>query len=83
MLGSVAASAAQVHTLTRLQQLTTDDVRGAVGGLTAMTMSGFAGVAAAAMAMVAAGAGPTPVIVFVAAVAALTGLVARAPGETR
>ncbi|WP_433200774.1 MFS transporter [Dactylosporangium sp. CS-047395] len=77
-LGSIAVSAAQVHTMTRLQQLVTDDVRGAIGGLTAMTMSGFAGVGAAAMALAAAGAGPTPVIAVVAAAAALTGLTALA-----
>jgi hypothetical protein len=77
-LGSVAVSAAQVHTLTRLQQLTTDDVRGAVGGLTAITMSGFAGVAAATMALTAAGTGPAPVIAIVAAATMVTGLTVRA-----
>ena len=81
-VGAAAASAAQVHTLTRLQQLTPDEVRGAVGGLTAMTMSGFAGVAAAAMAMAAAGAGPAPVIALVAAATVLTGLAARADRGT-
>jgi MFS family permease len=76
-IGSFAVSAAQVHTLTRLQQITTDDVRGAISGMTAITMSGFAGVAAAAMAFAAGGAGPAPVIAVVAALAALTGLIPR------
>ncbi|GLK99330.1 MFS transporter [Dactylosporangium matsuzakiense] len=76
--GSIAVSAAQVHTLTRVQQITPDEVRGAVGGLTAMTMSGFAGVGAAAMALAAAGAGPAPIIATVAAATALTGLTVRA-----
>ena len=76
--GSVAASAAQVHTLTRLQQIATDDIRGAISGMTAMTMSGFAGVAAAAMALAAAGAGPAPVVAVVAVLAVLAGMGIRA-----
>ena len=76
--GSVAASAAQVHTLTRLQQIATDDIRGAISGMTAMTMSGFAGVAAAAMALAAAGAGPAPVVAVVAVLAVLAGVGVRA-----
>ena len=73
--GSVAISAAQVHTLTRIQQVTTDDVRGAVGGFTAMTMSGFAGIAAAGMALAAGGVGPTPVVAGVAAITVMVGAV--------
>ena len=76
-VGSMAASAAQVHALTHLQQLTPEHVRGAVSGLTAMTMSGFAGMAAAAMAIAAAGVSPTLVIAVVAGVAAITGLTVR------
>lgn len=74
--GSVGLSAAQVHVLTRIQQITPERVRGAVGGFNAMTMSGFAGVAAAGMALAAAGVTAPTVILAVAAVTAVVGFYA-------
>ena len=71
-VGSVAVSAAQVFVLTGLQQCTPDRLRGAVGGFTAMTQSGFAGIAAAGMALVAAGLPVTAVIITVAVTTAAT-----------
>ena len=76
--GSVAVSAAQVFVLTGLQQHIPDQLRGAVGGFTAMTQSGFAGVAAAGMALAAADLPVTAVIVTVA-VATATAAVLGAP----
>ncbi|WP_433041141.1 MFS transporter [Dactylosporangium sp. CS-033363] len=71
-IGSVAVSAAQVFILTGLQQRTPDRVRGAVGGFTAMTQSGFAGIAAAGMALGAGGIPAPAVIIAVAAATAAT-----------
>ncbi|WP_433200840.1 MFS transporter [Dactylosporangium sp. CS-047395] len=80
-IGSVAVSAAQVFILTGLQQRTPDRVRGAVGGFTAMTQSGFAGVAAAGMALGAGGIPAPAVIIAVAAATAATAVLGNPPGR--
>jgi predicted MFS family arabinose efflux permease len=72
--GSVALSTAQIHVFTRVQQITPDHLRGAVGGFNAMTQSGLGGIAAAGMALAAAGAGATATITAVAAATAMTAL---------
>jgi MFS family permease len=74
--GSVAVSAAQVFVLTGLQQRTPDRFRGAVGGFTAMTQSGFAGIAAAGMALAAAGIPAPAVVITVAVTTAITAVLA-------
>ena len=81
--GSVAVSAAQVFVLTGLQQSTPDRVRGAVGGFTAMTQSGFAGIAAAGMALASAGLPVSAVIITVAVATAAAAVLGTSLKDVR
>jgi len=73
-LASLAITSAQVHLVTRIQQVTPDHLRGAISGLSAIAQSGLAGVAAACMALTAASFGARTIIIAVAAGAALVSL---------
>ena len=73
-LASLAITSAQVHLVTRIQQVTPDHLRGAISGLSAIAQSGLAGVAAACMALTAASFGARTIIIAVADGAALVSL---------
>jgi len=69
-LATFALVGAQILVVTSIQQDTPDRLRGAVGGVTAISQSGLAGMAAAAMAVMAAAIGaPAALTVTVAAAA--------------
>jgi multisubunit Na+/H+ antiporter MnhB subunit len=75
-LAPVAVSICQILIATRIQQVTPGHHRGAISGLSAITQSGLAGLAAAAMALTAASLGARTVIIAAAALTATTGLIA-------
>jgi MFS family permease len=75
-LAFVAISVCQILVATRVQQVTPERLRGAISGFNAITQSGLAGVAAAGMAFAAASLGARTVIMAVAAVTAITGMIA-------
>lgn len=74
-LASAAVSICQILAVTRIQQVTPRHLRGAVSGLSAITQSGLAGIAAAAMALTAASLGARTVIIAVATLTATTALI--------
>lgn len=75
-LAVAAISVCQILVATRVQQVTPGRLRGAISGFNAIAQSGLAGLAAAGMAFTAAGLGARTVIVAVAAVTAITGVIA-------
>jgi MFS family permease len=75
-LAFVAVSVCQILVATRIQQVTPERLRGAISGFNAITQSGLAGVAAAGMAFTAASLGARTIIMAVAAVTAITGVIA-------
>ena len=50
VLASLALTLAQIQIVTRIQQVTPDQLRGAISGLSAISQSGLGGVAAAGLA---------------------------------
>lgn len=78
VLASFALSTAQIHIATRVQQVTPDQLRGAISGISAISQSGLAGVAAAGMAVIAASLGARSTIIGAAAIIALAVLISRA-----
>jgi MFS family permease len=81
VLASLALTAAQVHLVTRIQQVTPDHLRGAISGFSAIAQSGLAGVAAACMALTAASLGARTIIIAVAAITAVAALCGSARGR--
>ena len=75
-LAFAAISVCQILVATRVQQVTPERLRGAISGYNAIAQSGLAGVAAAGMAFTAASLGARTVIMAVAAVTAMTGMIA-------
>jgi Transmembrane secretion effector len=71
LLASLALTTAQVHLVTRVQQVTPDHLRGAISGLSAIAQNGLAGVAAACMALSAASVGARTIITAAAAITAI------------
>jgi predicted MFS family arabinose efflux permease len=82
-LASLALTTAQVHIVTRVQQVTPDQLRGAISGLSAISQSGLAGVAAAGMAMVAGNLGASSTITGVAAVSGVAVVLSSVRARSR
>lgn len=83
-LATFALVGAQILVVTSIQQDTPDRLRGAVGGVTAISQSGLAGMAAAAMAVMAAAIGaPAALTVTVAAAAPVAVACAGYAGRRR
>lgn len=78
VLASLALTLAQIQVVTRIQQVTPDQLRGAISGLSAISQSGLGGVAAAGLAMIAESLGARTTITTVAAVTGLAALLRRA-----
>ncbi len=78
VLASLALTLAQIQIVTRIQQVTPDQLRGAISGLSAISQSGLGGVAAAGLAMIAESLGARTTITTVAAVTGLAALLGRA-----
>jgi MFS family permease len=83
VLASLALTVAQIHIVTRIQQVTPDQLRGAISGLSAISQSGLGGIAAAGMAMIAGSLGARSTITGVAAVTGLTALLVSAAASRR
>jgi len=75
-LASVGISVCLIIVGTRIQQITPERLRGSISGFNAITQSGLAGVAAAGMAFTATGLGAPTIITAVAALTAVTGVIA-------
>jgi MFS family permease len=75
-LASVGISVCLIILGTRIQQITPERLRGSISGFNAITQSGLAGVAAAGMAFTATGLGAPTIITAVAALTAVTGVIA-------
>jgi MFS family permease len=83
VLASLALTLAQVHIVTRIQQVTPDQLRGAISGLSAISQSGLGGIAAAGLTMIAESLGARTTITGAVAVTASAVLLCSAAARRR